>query len=155
MAEPGCLHDAHFQNLEVSGYMSGGVHTLANVTAQTAIGDGVLIPLSGAGAIDSNTHLVLVTTSADGNKQIYLPPPSTLLIGHTITIIISAFGCEILSGQSGAGAVNINGLQATGNDNKPDKEYTIGVNTISTAIVTSANDWIIYTVARGAAPGAL
>ena len=139
MAEPGCLHDAHFQNLEVSGSLAANL-TTETVAAQTAITTAVVVPLSGAGAIDSNTHFVIATSGVVTN-QIYLPPP---IKGKTIIIIATA-PFELITASSGT-VVTINGGNATSADNKPILELEIAIHTIVIARATSDSAWLVSTV---------
>jgi len=131
MAEPGCLHDAHFQNLEVSGDTThGGALTCSLGSQNSAVTRTATDNGTGTGTIAAGTSFVTVT-STNANNIITLPAP---VVGNIIHLAVGGTGYELRS--SNPTTIEINGGKGT------DAESAIGANVLVRCICTSSTNWI-------------
>ena len=131
-------------------------HKAQQVTAQSALSNNTLIPTTrdAAGVINTDTTVAIIAN--DGiNKQVYLPPPQVVGVGHTLTIVNhTSNASEVIAAQSGGTATTLNGVVTTTTDNKTnEKELEIGSTSVYIASVISANTWSVFKVGTATAPG--
>ena len=134
-------------------------HKAQVVTAQIALGDGATIPATRAdnGVINADTTHAIIGSGAN-DLQVYLPAPSVVGIGHTLTIINhTGYTSEVIAAQHGATATTINGIVTTDTSNATrtggdNKEVEIGIRSVFIASVIGTNEWSVFKVGTSAAP---
>lgn len=134
-------------------------HKAQVVTAQVALSNSTTIPTTrGAdGVINADTTHAIISNDV-ANKQVYLPEPQVVGVGHTLTIInYTANNSEVIAAQSGDTATTLNSVVTTTTDNKTltggdNKEVLIDSTSVFIASVISANTWSVFKVGTSASP---
>ena len=133
-------------------------HKAQTVTAQIELSADTLIPTTagGAGVVNTDTTLVILDSDA-ADKQIFLPAPTIVGIGHTVTIVnYTAQNVNIVCAQDGLDAATINGTAVTTTDNKTledgqTKNISITDGQAMIAAVTGTNNWTIFRISANVA----
>ena len=134
-------------------------HKAQVVAAQTALADSATIPTTrgAVGVINADTTHAIISNGG-ANQQVYLPAPTTVGLGHTLTIINhTANSSEVIAAQSGSTATTLNSVVTTttgnatltGGDNK---EVEIEATSVYIASVIGANEWSVFKVGTSVAP---
>ena len=124
------------------------------------MGDTADIPISRSdvGVIHADTTHAIINNDGEANKQVYLPAPATVGLGHTLTIINhTSKSSEVISATAENNAVKLNGTTTSTADNKTlansaNKEVLIDANSVFIASVISANNWSVFKVGSAVAP---
>ena len=142
MAEPGCLHDAHFQNLEVSG----NINVTGTLTHKRPIYSSVAQTAEKTLTVDDSGTLLILGSTANTTQIINLPTISTSNeVGTYFDFIVTVIGT---SGATGSYTINTGGhtsdLSATPEKGRDDFIGTLNV--VDTTLVVAADKTIVIPV---------
>ena len=153
MGDSGCLRDAHFQHLEISGQINFDSNATAVHSGHTVQSISTAAPAEAvtATSILANCNLILVTVINNADDRIYLPKISEVPLGHTVTLIEvtgSPAGYELACIGDGTNVCKMNGVNSTDSDGTYLKELAIPSTALQVLCIKIASDeWKIISQA--------